>query len=35
MMNFICIKQNLATFEARFMWKLSNMKAELKKKHSL
>ena len=29
--DFICIKQHLATFEARFMWNLSNIDAELKK----
>ena len=27
----ICIKQHLATFQAQFMWKLSNTEAELKK----
>ena len=27
----ICIKQHLATFEARSLWKLSNTEAELKK----
>ena len=32
MMNFICIKQHLATFEARLMWNLSNIKDELKKR---
>ena len=30
-MNFICIKQHLATFENRFLWNLRNIKAELKK----
>ena len=31
-MNFICIKQHLATFEARLMWNLSSIKAELEKR---
>ena len=30
-MNFICIKQHLAKSEARFIWNLSNIEAELKK----
>ena len=35
MMMLICIKQHLATCKGKFMEKLSNFEAELKKKHCL